>query len=86
MEDNNKKSFYDLLANSKINGQLEKPTVKKRYLVLSWVIIFLLNSTGLYLGWNYVISPLINIANISFFDSIGLYVVAKVLSRGLFSV
>jgi hypothetical protein len=86
MEDNNKSTFYDLLANSKINGQSEKPTVQKKYIVLSWFIIFLLNSTGLYLGWNYVISPLIDIATISFSDSIGLYIVAKVLTRGLFSV
>lgn len=86
MEDSEKSRFYDLLANSKVNGQKNEIPVKKKYIVLSWLIIFTANSIVLMLGWNYAISKLLEIAQISFFESIGLYAVAKILTRGLFSV
>jgi TRAP-type C4-dicarboxylate transport system permease small subunit len=87
MEENTKNSFYDfLLANSKTASQKEEPTVKKHHLVLAWLIIFFFSVFTLWIGWNYAISPIFNLPTISFLKAILLYAVAKVLSRGLFSL
>jgi hypothetical protein len=86
MEDSKRNSFYDLLANSKVNGQEEEnKKLPKKYIVLSWIIIFFANSVVLWQGWNYAISPILNLPSLSFTKSILIYAVSKVLTRGLFS-
>jgi hypothetical protein len=87
MEDNKKSSFYDfLLANSELNRQETKPTIKKQYIALSWLIVFLANAFILFLGWNYAMTPILKLPSISFVQSLLLYAVSKVLTRGFFSV
>jgi len=86
MEENKKNSFYDfLLANSKTSSQ-QKPEVKKHHLIVAWVIIFIVNVIIVWFGWNYTVSPILNLSTISFSQSILLYSVVKVLTRGLFSL
>jgi len=86
MEESTKNSFYDfLLANSKPVSQ-ETPKVKKQYLIIAWLVLFLVNVLVVWFGWNYSVSLIFNLSTISFTQSVLLYSVAKVLTRGLFSL
>jgi len=86
MEESTKNSFYDfLLANSKPVSQ-ETPKVKKQYLIIAWSVLFLVNVLVVWFGWNYTVSPVFNLSTISFTQSVLLYSIVKVLTRGLFSL
>ena len=86
MEDNKKNSFYDiLLANSEVNRQETTPIAKK-YIALSWLVVFFANITILYFGWNYAVSLIFKFPLINYYQSILLYAVSKILTRGFFSV
>jgi hypothetical protein len=81
-----KNSFYDfLLANSQLTSKQPEQQIKKRHIVISWLVIFFVNISILWLGWNYAVSPLFNLTPISFIQSLLLYSAIKVLSRGFFS-
>jgi hypothetical protein len=86
MEDNKKNSFYDfLLANSEVNRQETNP-IEKKYVVISWLVVFFANTTILFLGWNYAVSLIFKFPLINYYQSLLLYAVAKILTRGFFSV
>jgi hypothetical protein len=86
MEESTKNSFYNfLLANSKPVTQ-ETSKVKKHYLIIAWLVLFLINVLVVWFGWNYSVSPIFNLSTISFTQSILLYSIVKVLTRGLFSL
>lgn len=86
MEESTKNSFYDfLLANSKPASQ-EKPEVKKHHMIIAWLVIFTVNVLIVWFGWNYTVSPIFGLSTISFLQSVLLYSIVKVLSRGLFSL
>ena len=87
MEDK-KSSFYEfLMANSKIKVQAEESKkVKSVHIFISWLVIMLSNSFILWLGWNYAFMQLFPIKPVTYLQSILLYSLAKVLTRGFFSV
>jgi hypothetical protein len=79
-------SFYEFLA---ANSKLTKEDSKKIhpfYLAISWIIIFLGNSAVLWLGWNYALSPVLNLSSVTYLQSILMYSFAKVITRGFFTV
>jgi hypothetical protein len=84
MED--KSSFYEFLAaNSKLTKE-ETKKVHPFYLLLSWVTIFMTNSLIVWVGWNYAVAPILSTTPVTFVQSILLYSIAKIFSRGFFSV
>ena len=83
MED--KSSFYEFLAaNSKLTNEEKK--VHPLFLLIAWIIVFLINASVLYIGWNYAVSSLTHLEKITFLQSTLLYSACKVLFRGFFSV
>lgn len=89
MEDSKTNSFYDfLMANSQASGQEKenKAPIKQSHIVLSWLVIFFVNVIVLYFGWNYAVSPVFKLPLLKFYETLFIYAVVKVLTRGLFSV
>jgi hypothetical protein len=83
MED--KSSFYEFLAaNSKLTNE-EKKKIHPVFLLVSWLIIFVINSSVLYLGWNYAVAPLMHFEHSTFLQTVLFYSAFKVLIRGFFS-
>ena len=78
----NKSSFYEFLA---ANSKVKKNEVHAIYLMLGWIILFILNSTILWASWNYAVVPLMHASAASFWQSILLYSIAKILTRGFAS-
>jgi hypothetical protein len=86
MEESTKNSFYNfLLANSKPVAR-ETSKVKRQYLIIAWMVLFLINVLVVWFGWNYSVSPIFDLSTISFAQSVLLYSIAKALSRGFFSL
>lgn len=84
MED--RPSFYEFLtANSKISKKEEKK-IHPIYIAISWLIILFTNSALLWVAWNYSVVYLFGFNPASYMQSILLYIAAKILTRGLFSV
>jgi polyferredoxin len=89
MEDNKKDSFYNfLLANSSNeNKKPEQKKVKGVHVFMYIVIIPLINSILLWLGWNHAIVYVFHVSTITFVQTLLLYAVVKILfGRGFFSI
>ena len=81
-----KHSFYDyLVANSSAIQKEPQRKIHPFFFVLSWLIIFIANSTVLWISWNYAVSSIFHLSNLSFIGAILLYSAAKTLTRGFIS-
>jgi len=85
MEDK-KPSFYEFLAANSNFTKEEKKKVHPFYLAISWVIIFLINTSVVWLGWNYAVAPTLSLAHVSFLQALLIYSFAKSITRGFFTV
>lgn len=77
-------SFYDFL---KENGNVKETDKKKTnpvFIVIAWIILFVFNSFILEFCWNYGIKFIFNLPDITFLQSILLYLFMRILIRGLF--
>jgi hypothetical protein len=84
MED--RPSFYEFLtANSKITKR-EANKTPKVYIAISWLVLLFTNAALLWAGWNYAVVHLFGTNPATYAQCILLYLVAKILTRGLFSV
>lgn len=82
-----KSSFYEFLAaNSSLVSKEKEQKPKQHHIMLAWLLLFFINSALLWTCWNYAISFAFKVPNITFLQSLSIYVVAKILSRGFFSV
>lgn len=83
------RSFYEILSanvKQKPQKQQEKKPAAPFYRMMAWVVIFIANSWILQLCWNYGLVNLLEIPPITFIQSIMVYTLSKVLTRGMFSV
>jgi len=91
MEEKQTRSFYEfLMANSELtltkqaNTDQNDQHVSKKYLVISWIILFVVYSTVLHFSWNHAISYLFDLKTLHFYQSVLLYAFIKILKKGLF--
>lgn len=86
------KSFYEFLTSNakKQPIQEEKADGKKnvgvKFKVLAWIVIFICNSLLVYMCWNFALTEIFKIAEISFIQSIAVYTLFKILTRGMFTI
>jgi hypothetical protein len=79
-----KSSFYEFLAaNSKLKEDKQE-TPKRSYLLISFLIILLVNSLTILFFWNFVISEIFDIRELSFFQACLTYLGLKSIARGFF--
>lgn len=80
-----KRSFYDFIAAHSESAPTKEKKTQKIYLIIGWLILFLGNSLIVWLGWNFVISKVFNLASLTLVQGVLLYSFCKVILRGFFS-
>ena len=82
----NPKSFYSFLSDNIKSKQQSDNKTNTFTIILSWCVIFIVNSALLYVCWNNVMHEIFKISTISFTQSIMVYTITKILTRGIFTI
>lgn len=84
------RSFYNFLTEkSNVEHQEktpEKKPIKPIYKILAWIVIFISNSLLLQFCWNFGLKSLVDLPQITFIQSVMVYSLAKILTRGMFTI
>lgn len=85
----NKSSFYGFLAqNAKpVSEPSQTGKVPQKYIIFSWLFLFVVNSFLLWVAWNNAIVTVFpSVSHMSFVNSVLVYTAAKILTRGFFTI